>query len=219
MRFVPFLIIPALIGACSTVREEQASQDYEPVYPVEIAHQANVLPTGSIYTGSKNGLFATDRRAAQVGDILTVELDESFSASKQQTSSGNKQNDYDLNLPGVFGAGIVDKYLDGGTTQNFSGSGQASQSNSLTGRMSVSVVRILPGGNLEILGQKKLTLNNGDEYIRLRGIVRPADIGSDNIVLSNRIANAEIKYIGAGQLADTAKPGWLRQAASTISPY
>lgn len=72
MRFVPFLIIPALIGACSTVREEQASQDYKPVYPVEIAHQANVLPTGSIYTGSKNGLFATDRRAAQVGDILTL---------------------------------------------------------------------------------------------------------------------------------------------------
>jgi flagellar L-ring protein precursor FlgH len=84
--------------------------------------------------------------------------------------------------------------------------------------MSVSVVRVLPGGNLEVIGQKKLTLNNGDEYIRLRGIVRQADITADNTVDSDRLADAEIKYIGAGDLADTAKKGWLRRGIDAVAP-
>lgn len=215
-----FLILgPIVLGACSTMVEEQASVDYEPVYNVEVTRSADLLPTGSIYNDRAQGLFAMDRRAAQVGDILTVELDESFSASKKQSTSGNKQSSIDTPLSGLIQASAVTSLLDATSGRNFSGTGQASQSNSLTGRMSVSVVRILPGGNLEILGQKKLTLNNGDEYIRLRGIVRPADINADNIISSDRIANADIKYIGAGQIADTSKPGWLAQATDALAPF
>ncbi|MDG1424996.1 MAG: flagellar basal body L-ring protein FlgH, partial [Paracoccaceae bacterium] len=73
-------------------------------------------------------------------------------------------------------------------------------------------------GNLEILGQKKLTLNNGDEYVRVKGIVRPQDIGNGNIVNSNRLANAEITYIGAGELADTSRRGWLSKLFGVVSP-
>ena len=80
------------------------------------------------------------------------------------------------------------------------------------------MVRVLPGGNLEILGQKKLTLNNGDEYVRVRGIVRPEDITSNNVVLSDRIANAEITYIGAGDVADAGRRGWLSSVLTSISP-
>lgn len=69
------------------------------------------------------------------------------------------------------------------------------------------------------MGQKKLTLNNGDEYIRLTGIVRPSDISPDNIVESDRIANADIKYIGAGQIADAGKRGWLSRAVNSASPF
>ena len=71
---------------------------------------------------------------------------------------------------------------------------------------------------MQITGQKKLLLNNGDEYIRLSGIVRPEDITADNIIVSNRIANAQISYVGAGETADTGKKGWLSKALSTISP-
>ena len=83
----------------------------------------------------------------------------------------------------------------------------------------VSVTRILPGGNLEIVGQKKLTLNNGQEYIRLRGLVRPEDISADNLVRSDRIAHAEIKYVGAGDIADSSKKGWLSRALDTVAPF
>lgn len=207
----------AFLAACSTVIEEQISEEYDPVYPVEVSRQADLLPTGSIYGGTGKGLFAMDRRATQVGDILTVQFRERFAASKSQSANSAKSDEFGLSLPTALSS-LTDDIFQSGTEQSFSGNGAASQSNSLTGRMSVSVVRVLPGGNLEIVGQKKLTLNNGDEYIRLRGVVRPADISADNIIESDRIAHADIKYIGAGQIADTAKQGWLRQAVTTISP-
>ena len=84
--------------------------------------------------------------------------------------------------------------------------------------VSASVVRLYANGNLQILGQKKLTLNNGDEYVRVSVIVRPQDIGVGNIVNSNRLANAEITYIGAGEVADTSKRGWLARLFTTVSP-
>ena len=100
----------------------------------------------------------------------------------------------------------------------FTGSGSTAQSNSLTGSVSVHVVRVFDNGNLEIMGQKKLTLNNGDEYIRVTGIVRPRDISADNVVQSDRIANADINYIGAGDVARSGKKGWYTKMLETISP-
>jgi len=82
----------------------------------------------------------------------------------------------------------------------------------------VHVVRVFQNGNLEILGQKKLTLNNGDEYIRVHGIVRPKDINEKNIVSSDRIANANIQYIGAGDIAASGKKGWYSKILDTINP-
>ena len=88
----------------------------------------------------------------------------------------------------------------------------------LTGLVSVHVVRVFRNGNLEILGQKKLTLNNGDEYIRVHGIVRPQDIDAENVVSSERIANANIQYIGAGDIAASGKKGWYSKILDTVNP-
>ena len=104
-----------------------------------------------------------------------------------------------------------------GTNQAFTGSGTASQSNSLNGELSVTVTRVFANGNMEILGQK-LLLNNGSEYIRLTGLIRPEDISASNVVSSSRIANAKISYLGAGEIADTAKKGWLSSLFTNISP-
>lgn len=114
--------------------------------------------------------------------------------------------------------GLDDGKLTNSTNQSFKGSGGAAQSNSLTGRLSVIVARVFPNGTLEIIGQKKLTLNNGNEYVRLTGIVRPEDISAQNVILSERIAHADIRYVGAGDVADTARPGWLRRFLATASP-
>ena len=208
-----------VLAGCSTQIEEAESDLYAPVFPVAEVAQDRLMPTGGIYSTSAKGLFASDRRAAQVGDILTVDFSERFAASKSQASGSSKSDSFEVDIPDVVSFGFDDTRLTGGTTRSFSGKGNASQSNSLTGRVSVSVTRILPGGNLEIVGQKKLTLNNGQEYIRLRGLVRPEDISADNIVRSDRIAHAEIKYVGAGDIADSSKKGWLSRALDTVAPF
>ena len=211
-------VFAATLAGCSTQVEQAASADFTPIFPLAADYQpGGGLPAGAIYNPHQSGLFATDRRASRVGDILTIAFTESFQATKSQNAGTAKTSSFDITLPNIspFTSGAD---LSHGTTQNFTGSGTAAQSNSLTGQVSVHVVRVLPGGNLEILGQKKLTLNNGDEYVRVRGIVRPEDITSNNVVLSDRIANAEITYIGAGDVADAGRRGWLSSVLTSISP-
>lgn len=218
IRHLPVLFLIPTLTACSTQIEEKISEQYDPVYPVEMPASTDAAPTGAIYTASSSGLFASDRRASRVGDILTVDFEEKFAASKSQSTSGSRNNSYEADLPNLLTGGFDDGLLTNSTKQSFAGKGAAQQSNSLTGRMSVSVVAILPGGMLQIMGQKRLTLNNGREYIRLTGVVRPEDIGADNVVPSDRIAHADIQYVGAGDTHDTGKPGWLRRGIAAVSP-
>ena len=212
------------LSGCSTHIQKKAALEFEPIYPTELNMAPPSRPTGGIYSQAKGGLFATDKRASIVGDILTVNLAESFSATKAQTASSSKSDSFDvtmpIGLPNVLTGGFSEPgALTSGTEQSFSGSGAAAQSNTLSGFLAVTVVRVHSNGNMEIAGQKKLNLNNGDEYVRLTGIIRPNDISASNLVDSSRIANAEITYIGAGQVADTGKKGWLSNAMRTISPF
>lgn len=217
MRILPAFLLLS-VAACSTYTQEIESQNYQPVFPAEQPYAAFAAPTGGIYGSGAPGLFVMDRRAAQVGDILTVELNERFTASKSQSASGARGGAYEVDLPTIVAPNFDDSELTTGTTQSFNGTGSAQQSNSLRGKVTVQVVRVLPGGLLEIMGEKRMTLNLGHEYMRLTGMVRPEDISSENIVGSDRIANARIEYIGAGDVADTARPGWLRRGINAVSP-
>ena len=221
LAYITSLFCVLLLSACSTYVEEVASEQFMPVIPDEIEEERIV--DGAIYKGKSKGLFATERKASKVGDIVTVALNESFNASKSQSAATGKTDSFGVTLPTGLLTDLVGKSAKAadygfGSTQAFNGTGTASQSNAITGLVSASVVRVFDNGNLEVLGQKKLTLNNGDEYVRVRGMVRPQDIGAGNIVNSNRLANAEITYIGAGEVADTAKRGWLSRLVSVVSP-
>tara|TARA_B100001093_G_scaffold451335_1_gene458701 strand:+ start:2636 stop:3325 length:690 start_codon:yes stop_codon:yes gene_type:complete len=211
-------------SGCATYVENQASLEFEPIYPHADVRNDNGAPTGGIYKANSNGLFASDIRARNVGDILTVSLNETFTATKSQATSSSKADGFDIDLPiGVPNAltGGLSKQADAfkmGTAQSFAGAGAAAQSNTLTGFLTVMVTRVFDNGNMEIAGQKKLRLNNGDEYVRLTGLVRPQDITATNLVLSNRIADAEIVYVGAGEIADSGRQGWLSRTMRAISP-
>lgn len=208
------LILP--LAACATYLEDRASANYDPIYVAAPAPSAT--PSGSIYFDGARGLFTSDRRAAAVGDVLTVQFVERFQASKSQSANAGRSSSFEASLPPVLSGAFDSADLSSSTRENFSGRGAAAQSNSFTGRLSVSVVRVMPNGHLEIMGQKRLTLNNGNEYVRLTGIVRPEDIGPDNVVSSDRIAHADIRYIGAGDTADTARRGWLSRAVTAANP-
>ena len=209
------------LAACSTYIEDVASEQFLPIVP-DNSDERSVID-GAIYSGKSKGLFATERKASKVGDIVTIALNESFNASKSQSATTGKTDSFGVTLPtgllnDLVGRDVKDGDYGFGATQAFNGTGTASQSNAITGLVSASVVRVYDNGNLEVLGQKKLTLNNGDEYVRVHGMVRPQDIGAGNIVNSNRLANAEITYIGAGEVADTSKRGWLSRLVTVVSP-
>jgi flagellar L-ring protein precursor FlgH len=214
-------------GGCSTYVEDLESGFFEPVFPAAEMMSNASEKSGSIFQAGQGGLFSSDRRARRVGDILTVDFNEVFAATKAQTAASAKSDSFDVTLPNVLpniitgglGNGEAGNAMAAGTTRSFSGSGNAAQSNSLTGRLSVTIVRVFDNGNMGVLGQKELTLNNGKEYIRLSGIVRPEDISPSNTVSSNLLADAQISYTGAGQLADSSKPGWLSRALRTVSPF
>ena len=214
-----------LLAACDTYVEDERTADFEPIYLPDTEQEEESSDFGTIYKQNKGSLFAMEARAHRIGDILTVSFTESFQATKSQNAASTRSSENSLTLPTVMkklpviGNGIPEAAeLASSGESTFSGSGSSNQSNSLTGLISVHVVRVFANGNLEILGQKKLTLNNGDEYIRVSGIVRPRDISSDNIVQSDRIANADINYIGAGDTARSGRKGWYTKMLETITP-
>lgn len=223
-KFISIAALVGLVTGCSTYTEQVVSQSFQPAEaPVILAKSTNM--NGAIFQPGRSGLFATDQRARRIGDILTVSFNEIYAATKAQTASSSKTDAFGVTLPTGLPnmlTGGFDKDpagLNAGTTRSFAGSGNAVQSNSFSGLLSVTVIRVFDNGNMEVQGQKELTLNNGNEYVRVRGVVRPEDISAGNIVSSDRLADAQIRYTGSGHLADSSQPGWLSQLMRTISPF
>ena len=209
-----------IINGCSTYVEEVNNKQFKPLTPSFEEFSRDEPSNGAIFSTSSTGLFSSDRRAKKVGDILSVTLSETFSSSKGATNSSAKADSIGAE---VGPTGIMRNFAGlGGSaskTNSFSGSMATSQSNSLSGTISATVVRVFPNGNLEIKGQKKLRITEGTEYIRLSGIIRPQDISTSNTVSSTKIAEAQIEYVGAGILDSASKPGWGSALFRAISPF
>lgn len=202
-----------LVGCASNFVDQAVPDDpdFAPVLPEDDA--VEVIATGSLFnTNYANNLYS-DIKAHRVGDIIIVNLVESTKAKKSANSALSKDNGFSLGaMTGPMGPVTMNgSPIEMGFNQGseFSGQAGADQSNSLQGSISVTVVKVLANGNLMIRGEKWLMLNNGDEYIRLTGMIRPDDIGRDNEVNSKRIANARIQYGATGDLANSQQQGWL----------
>lgn len=215
------VMVMTLLSACNaTNKPEIAANDpfYAPSVPV--ATREEISTNGSLFAASMANSLYSDVKARRVGDIISVRLQENTNASKSAGSSSSKESTVDLNpIIGMGGNAIrigkeaIQLGVDGAS--DFSGDAQASQSNSLQGSISVTVVEVLPNQNLIIRGEKWLTLNNGDEYIRLTGVIRPADVTPTNEIQSTKIANARIQYSGTGSFARAQEKGWLTQFFSS----
>jgi flagellar L-ring protein precursor FlgH len=204
-----------LLQACSMLPRDDdptAGIDYRPAKP-DVGAATGTAP-GTIYNPNGSFDLFMDLRARAVGDILTIDLVERTDASKESKSSAAKDSSVDTGIP-VFGGKpithngnpILNAEISG--TRSFDGSADASQSNRLDGSITVTVAERLPNGNLLVRGEKLININQGEEYIRLQGIIRPVDIGPKNSVASTKVADAKISYSGKGHLADSSKPGFL----------
>lgn len=212
LRATLLLMSLAVLAACVQTPPKPNDPAYAPVMPRTPIPQE--LNNGAIYqAGFETNLFE-DRKAHRVGDVITVMLTERMAAQKKAESEINKSSSTSIANPMMFGrSGIagINTGIELGGGSDFEGESDANQSNSLTGSITVTVADVLSNGLLAVRGEKWITLNNGDELIRLSGLIRPDDVGADNTVPSTRIADARITYSGTGAFANASKPGWLSQ--------
>ncbi|RTR39325.1 flagellar basal body L-ring protein FlgH [Shewanella canadensis] len=206
------VFLPVLTGCSSTGGKPIADDPYySPVYPE--APPTKIAATGSMYQDSQASSLYSDIKALKVGDIITVMLMESTQAKKSASNEIKKGTDLTLD-PIYAGGGNITiggqpidlRYKDSMNTKRES---DADQSNSLSGSISANVMQVLNNGNLVIRGEKWISINNGDEFVRITGIVRSQDIRPDNTIDSQRVANARIQYSGTGTFAEVQKVGWL----------
>lgn len=200
-------------------RDPLANPDFQVTYAGEDASPAP--PNGAIFQASAGYSALTNGgRAATVGDIITILLVERTQASKSNSANTGRSGSIGLAPPttGIFNLFSPSDVAASGN-QDFKGSGGAAQSNQLSGEITVTVARVYPNGTMMVRGQKQLTLNRGDEYVQISGLVRQGDISPDNRVLSTRVADARITYSGRGEIARASRQGWLQRFFSTISPF
>ncbi len=201
-----------------------SSPDFAPVYP--LVQDQNKPATGGIYGNRQSDAWFGRGRNYQVGDLITVMLNESTQAARSQGTDISKDAS-NTALPTAFskfigGVGanspITGIDLNKSTTKS-TGKGSADQQASLTGSITVTVIEILANGNLVVRGEKKLGLSEGTEVIQVAGVIRPQDVGPKGTVNSLRLANAQISYRGSGDLASASKPGWGTTGLMKFWPF
>ena len=212
------VVLVASLGACSVIPPQPMthSEGFKPVYPVADAQAREA--TGAIFNSQRSEAFFGVGRSYVVGDLVSVLLAENTSANRSQNATLKKTAGAKVSSKGLINIfGELGPEL--GSSVNHDGSGQANQEQSLTGSVTVSVVEIMPNGNLVLRGEKQVALTEGAEIIQVSGIIRPEDVSAVNTVQSRRLANAQISYRGSGDLASTAKAGWGTSALMKLWPF
>ncbi|HSX54023.1 MAG TPA: flagellar basal body L-ring protein FlgH [Sphingomonas sp.] len=228
MKFAAGLFTGAAIVAAIALAQPAHAQLFGKKAPKEDfsaslpAVPAAIAPAnGSIFQAS-DGYAALHEgtRARRVGDPLTIVLVERTSASKSAGSQLDSGGGFALTPPST-GALSLFKESDASVSgkRNFKGAGSADQSNALSGEITVTVAAVYPNGTMLVQGQKRVTLNRGDEFVQIKGVVRATDIDANNRIASTRVADARIAYTGKGDVARASRQGWLGRFFSVISPF
>lgn len=187
------------------------------------------VPNGSIFQAVQpmnygyQPLFE-DRRPRNIGDTLTIALQENVSASKSSSANASR------NGSSTFGVATSPRYLDGllgnaradmdiSGDSTFGGKGGANANNTFNGTITVTVDRLLVNGNLHVVGEKQIAINQGTEFIRFSGVVNPRTISGNNSVTSTQVADARIEYVGNGYINEAQTMGWLQRFFLNVSPF
>ena len=217
MKYVTAALCAILLAGCASAPPRQAMNDDDDFVPM--ARTASRGVSGGVFTGEAVSL-TSDSRAYRVGDAVTVILQETTQASKRAGTSISKSSSAGVSPIAALGKTFGKTAIDISADREFEGDATSTQQNALSGALTVIVQEVLPNGLLRVAGEKNLTLNQGEEFVRLKGFIRAQDIDNDNQVSSLRVANARIAYSGKGALADANQPGWLtRFFNSPLMPF
>ena len=170
--------------------------------------------------------MVSDRRATQVGDILTVIVSESASVQASSRTKTDKTSGVDASVDqflfpssrlGTHNGELPGSKMSGST--DFSGGGEITNRQTVSARAAVTVVDVLPNGNLVIEGSRYVAFSDEQQYAILRGIVRPDDIQPGNTVLSSAIADARVEFLSKGAISAAQRKGWFTRIIDTINPF
>jgi flagellar L-ring protein precursor FlgH len=228
MKSISFLGLALLLGGCAgpprhIMPYSPKARDFD---PGEYAERPEPTP-GSLYADQR-GLFEDDR-ARRVGDLLVIEIDERETASRTSTTKLGRNSKNAFGAPQALGlmAKLKRNFPDIDPAQllalssdhTFKGNGQTQRSGRLTATLPVRVKEVMPNGDLFVEGTNVVMVSNEEHHLYVSGLVRQVDIQSNNTVPSSRIANAEIEYIGRGDVNDQQRPGWGSRALTRGAPF
>lgn len=213
------LLALMLTSACTTVPPTNVHQ---PMSARPAERQAAASGNGAIFQAANSrGLFE-DRRARFVGDTITVKITENTSATKKASNKLDRTGSQTAAIDAFAGfpvGGLVGLSLDANSGTNFNGKGEASNSAVFSGNITVTVIDVLPNGNLLVSGEKQISVGAEQEFIRVSGVVNPAFVDFFNTVESAKIADARIEYKSSGQIAEGQVMGWLARFFLTVLPF
>jgi flagellar L-ring protein precursor FlgH len=213
------LLAAFLTTACSTVPPTNVHQ---PMTARPAPAAAPERTDGAIYSANTALSLFEMKRARNVGDILTIQINEKTAATKKGNSSASRQSNNAVSVPtilGLPGKSFQGMELSTSGNHKFEGKGESNSSDTFTGTITVTVIEVLPNGNLLVSGEKQLGINQGTEYIRFSGVVDPATIGFGNTVSSTQVADARIEYRGSGYVDEAQIMGWLARFFLTFLPF
>ena len=219
MTRVLLLVSVAVLAACNTVPPTNVHQPMT----VRSAPRASLATSnGSIYQPGVLRTLFEDRRARYVGDTMTIEIAETTSASTKSSTNVNRASSISASIPTV--SGLPGKSLQGlalaaESGNTLAGKGDAAANNVFTGNITVTVIEVLPNGNLLVSGEKQVAIGHGTEYIRLSGVVNPYFISAANSISSANVADARIEYKESGAISEAQVMGWLARFFMTVLPF
>ena len=185
-------------------------------HPTTARPQAQVTPSagnGAIYQATAYRPLFEDRRARHVGDVLTIVINEKTQAGKQASSNASKNSAVDSSISAVAGLPLKSLLqgigLNAEAATSYDDKSALNSSNTFSGSVSVTVIEVLPNGNLIVAGEKQIALDKGTEYVRLSGVVQPDTIQAGNTVSSTKVADARIEYRTSAKFDTAEVMGWL----------
>lgn len=226
-RWVLFACLAlALCSGCGR-KDPEVVEIMEPLEDPVVQKPVPQSP-GTLWTGDE-GNWLADIKARQIGDIVTVIIQEKASATREASTETDRDSSIKAGIPKFFGweQVIEEEYpkvdmselIEAAFSDEFKGSGKTTRSEDLAATLSTQVIEVYPNGNMKIRGGKSVTVNNENQIIYLTGIVRSYDITAANTVDSGDILNAQIAYTGKGALSDKQKPGWLMRIIDNTWPF
>lgn len=221
-----YIFITLLLVGCSQLPKKALVEGQTSIVP---QMPVIVNSSGSIYQATQPSSYGyqpmfEDRRPRHIGDVLTIVLQENVSASKSSSINAGRNGDVNLGvktvphfLEGLVGRGKVDTDISG--SNDFKGSGGANAKNTFSGTITVTVQDVMVNGNLKVIGEKQIAINQGTEFIRFSGVVNPRTISGNNTVISTQVADARIEYVGNGYIDEAQTMGWLQRLFFNLSPF